>query len=294
VHAHADLETITGRRKLTDTSQQPADQVNPAEDGFLYHYTSLDVLTKVISNKTMWASHIKFLNDTSEQEILKSLILDKLLLPLATEPLTKKLSNDLNLYFSRVSHPMFVICFSEDGGDRLSQWRAYGGSSGVCLAFRKQALREWCLEDRGERAVTLAQVHYVPPDGNDLTRSTVENILDDFQSRGDDTLNPLWSLPENVHISGALFKHKAFEEEQEWRLLIQTLDDNIKYKTRGSLLVPYVEFNFGTALPDLLTAVKVGPILHKDQTAEAIKGLLRANGFRSTKTDCSQTPYRGF
>jgi len=56
-------------------------------------------------------------------------------------------------------------------------------------------------------------------------------------------------------------------------LLIQTLDDNIKYKTRGSLLVPYVEFNFGTALPDLLAAVKVGPILHKDQTAEAIKGL---------------------
>ena len=37
-------------------------------------------------------------------------------------------------------YPLYVICFSEDGGDRLSQWRAYGGISGVCMGFRKSAL----------------------------------------------------------------------------------------------------------------------------------------------------------
>jgi hypothetical protein len=236
----------------------------------------------------MWASHIKFLNDSSEQEILKNLTIDELLPLLATEKNSEAV-NRLRLFFDRVTEPMFVICLSEDGGDRLSQWRAYGGNSGVCLAFKKQKLSTWCLEDLGERAVTLEKIRYVSPEGDDLTRATIENILEDLKSLGADA-----SLRTNIHIAGAIFKHKAFAEEQEWRLLIQTLDENVKHRTRGSLLVPYVEFSFGKALTDLLAVVTVGPILHKEQTAEAIKGLLKMNGFTSTEVRCSQTPYRGF
>jgi hypothetical protein len=259
------------------------------QDRFLYHYTSLEAFTSIIQKRTMWASHIKFLNDTSEQEILENLIVGRLLQPFTTEPNRKKILNDLRLYFDSITDPMFVICFSEDGGDRLSQWRAYGSSSGVCLAFEKQELLKWCLEDLGERAVTLRQVHYVPPHGDDLTSSTIENILEDLKRIGVDD-----SLPDNVHFSGAIFKHEAFAEEQEWRLLIQTLDERVKHRTRGSLLVPYFECSFGKALTDLLAAVTVGPILHREQTAEAIKGLLKINGFVSTEVHCSQTPYRGF
>ena len=68
----------------------------------------------------------------------------------------------------------------------------------------------------------------------------------------------------------------------------------LKYRTRGSLLVPYVEQMFGDNLKALLAEVIVGPSTHKEQTAEAIKGLLVENGFTSTEVRLSETPYRGF
>jgi hypothetical protein len=48
----------------------------------------------------------------------------------------------------------FVVCFSEDGGDRLSQWRAYGGNSGVCLKLKKAGLQNLFRE--GDVEVPLA------------------------------------------------------------------------------------------------------------------------------------------
>ena len=97
-----------------------------------------------------------------------------------------------------------------------------------------------------------------------------------------------------VAIIAATIKHSAFREEKEWRLLLSRGERKLKYRTRGSLLVPYVEQMFGDNLKALLAEVIVGPSTHKEQTAEAIKGLLVENGFTSTEVRLSETPYRGF
>ena len=53
--------------------------VDSDEDGFLYHYTSLEALIGIVNHRTLWASNIKYLNDTSEQTILQNLVRDQIL-----------------------------------------------------------------------------------------------------------------------------------------------------------------------------------------------------------------------
>jgi hypothetical protein len=43
----------------------------------LYHYTSMDGLVGIVTNKQIWASHVPYLNDRTEQEHIWSLILEK-------------------------------------------------------------------------------------------------------------------------------------------------------------------------------------------------------------------------
>jgi hypothetical protein len=69
---------------------------------------------------------------------------------------------------------------------------------------------------------------------------------------------------------------------------------DLKYRVRGSLIVPYIEFDVKQELANFLEAVIVGPISHKEQTAEAIRLLLTQNGFPSVEVRYSKTPYRGF
>ena len=101
-------------------------------------------------------------------------------------------------------------------------------------------------------------------------------------------------IPFEVAVEGAFFKHEAFREEKEWRMLVLRSRRSLKHRVRGSLLVPYIEINVGARLADILEAVIVGPISHKEQTAEAIRGLLIDKGLGHLEVWCSKTPYRGF
>jgi hypothetical protein len=101
------------------------------------------------------------------------------------------------------------------------------------------------------------------------------------------------TIPVTVAIKGAFLKHEAFRQEKEWRLLIARYKQVLKHRVRGSLLVPYIKLDLKQELADVLEAVIVGPISHKEQTAQAIKWLLQINGFPSVEVRCSRTPYRG-
>lgn len=104
-------------------------------NGYVYHYTSMEKLLKILDTQELWASEIRYLNDTTE-------------LGLALERALKELENRAARYeqghektfleagFRYVQEAVinfgkhmleanvFVISFSEDP-DSLSQWRAY-------------------------------------------------------------------------------------------------------------------------------------------------------------------------
>jgi Protein of unknown function (DUF2971) len=262
--------------------------VNPDEDGFLYHYTNLEALTGIIINRTMWATHIRYLNDTSEQTLLR----DALKARVRASPMIRgffdrtpeQLQADLDIDLQ----PVFVSCFSADRGDRLSQWRAYG-ASGVCLQFDKAKLAEFCNRSTSASG-SLYAVTYVDPKGGIELAHRINMALSTLASR-----TARSKLPDLLSSVGAVLKHIAFKEEKEWRLLSHRFEiHKLKHRARGSLLVPYIDFDFADGLNEVIAEVIVGPTAHREQTAEAIMSLLAEHGFTTTNVRCSETPYRGF
>jgi hypothetical protein len=72
-------------------------------------------------------------------------------------------------------------------------------------------------------------------------------------------------------------KHKAFYEEQEWRISIFDLPEgSVRFRTRKSMIIPYVPFDLGRGEPEwpLIQRAIVGPNPHQAETIAAIKKML--------------------
>jgi hypothetical protein len=153
--------------------QQSTDQTEPE---LLYHYTDQKGLLGILDSKSIWATHFRYLNDTSEGRIVFSTALDELnsrvnsdamMLTFGMQPIkrSKKIECEDEEIFSQgvamltwvTSPDVFVTSFSEKG-DSLSQWRAYSGrSGGYSIGFRLDYLREVGRNFLGGRSVALAQ-----------------------------------------------------------------------------------------------------------------------------------------
>ena len=264
---------------------------NEDEDGFLYHYTDLEACTNIIRSKSLRATQIRCLNDSSEQKIMRRLVLQQISKRESELQGEGTVRLDGHRGLLQRSAEVFVTCFTEDRGDRLSQWRGYGGSAGVSLRFKKQQLQEYFQPSHDLTLAALYRINYVSSDGDRETNQMIDQVLDCYD--GTDR-NPWQWFEEEVLAHGAALKHISFVEEKEWRIVMYQGDKTIKHRVRGGLLVPYIEINFEEDFKTLLAGVRVGPHLHQKQNAVTLKSLLAEQCFESTKVSCSQTPYRGF
>ena len=127
-----------GERVNIDLSQAPED---------LWHYTDAYGLQGILQGEKLWATNVRFLNDSQEVWHGVNLALGALsdLANSLTKPETKRFLTGLSdpekaiiPKFLRDSLDAFVVCFCENG-DLLSQWRAYAGSDsagGYAIGFR--------------------------------------------------------------------------------------------------------------------------------------------------------------
>jgi Polysaccharide biosynthesis protein/Polysaccharide biosynthesis C-terminal domain len=107
----------------------------------LAHYTSASGLSGILSSKSLWATHIRFLNDSKEfvhavglaREYLKTFRSR----PSTTTNglLTDRLFGCLDAMLGNT----WIVSFSEDG-DLLSQWRGYCPTGGYVINFQPQRL----------------------------------------------------------------------------------------------------------------------------------------------------------
>jgi len=102
----------------------------------MWHYTDINALYSMLSNKSVWMTDIRYLNDTSEYfegvsefkaiipELLENNLFGKVKNPKkAIDALIELLLN--NSGFDLSINQIFTFSFSQSE-DQLSQWRAYG------------------------------------------------------------------------------------------------------------------------------------------------------------------------
>ena len=271
--------------------------------GVLYHYTDAIGLHGIISGKCLWATSILHLNDSTEFLFFREAALNLAKQLLVARGLGEKFSFDSFAYVMRkIPVPRFVFCLSSDA-DRLSQWRGYcpkGG--GYSVGFNKKQL----LRSLGISRAFIFKCKYGT--NSNKAQSTLKGICGEFASgienasqlrrereRGSATSIACVDFLNGVAVHAHEYKHPAFEEEREWRVVLSAkIDSSTQRKERivGSVIVPYLEIPFKKNLPIPVNEVIVGPTAESERAMAATQEYLAHHGLTDVAVRSSIIPYR--
>ncbi|MFE3052290.1 DUF2971 domain-containing protein [Nocardia sp. NPDC059239] len=297
----------------------------------LYHYTTaagllgilepltntddlgLAIETTSVRSFSLWATDARYLNDSAELTFaakeLGSAVIEQLddladdeprkeILQHVAERIREGDFTTEDVTYTTHSQAAYVTCFCTDG-DLLSQWRGYGANGGgYSIEFDSRAL-EYLLVPalRAGDAVVghaigspLVQVNYGLDD--EKLREAAKLIV---EGEPDSALfNMLSSL--------AQFKHEAFAEEDEWRIVASrpTFYTPLRFRpgpTGG--ITPYIRLirpqpvDDLTVIPSAIRSITVGPGSDQDLREEALRQLLGQRGFLDVEVKRSKTTYKG-
>ncbi|MGD0546913.1 MAG: DUF2971 domain-containing protein [Terracidiphilus sp.] len=289
---------------INEAEPKGANSSETVEDPLLYHYTTLEAFTGILRDGVLWASHIRYLNDTSEQRMMWELILKRIEERLrdTSDPYREKLADLKAVATNAQDEHIYVISFSEVGGDDLSQWRGYGANAGISVGFKKAELRRVCGNfttaqhkppiKRG--GAMLKKVQYVDPKGDEESNKIVDLFLDRGlpESLGSE-FSPEQAFVRQVSMFSSTLKHKAFSAEQEWRIVVIDLKGGSapKIRARKSLFVPYIELDIHDSDP---SKIFVGPSPNKENTVAAIKHFCATRDSSDIEVIPSQLPFRDY
>lgn len=279
---------LRGIRKLADS--RPT--------GLLYHYTTMAGVLGIVPGKKIWASHIKYLNDSTEFELAKQIGVE-----VATSRRNSASGADIPLWadiIRGVEGAGINICvasFSEEG-DQLSQWRGYASPGGCSLGFDHAFLTAVAEQD-GWRFLPCV---YDP----DEQRSLMGEILDEiFEANAKVVGTPDYldfnggDATARINQLAGIFKHPTFVEEREWRLLsrpLMNVHPDFKLRPGASMLVPYFEKSLTDAEGAmLLRRVIAAPTPHPELACSAIRQLIVKQQFEfEVKIEASKIPFRNW
>lgn len=276
------------------------------------HYTNLSGFQGIIDSKKMWATHHLFLNDKTELlhglECAKKAAAMMHSVVLADgwkEQALKYIENNESLN----SVNMYTLCFCKEKSDLLSQWRAYGGNQqGICLVFEQDDLIEhftkanvdvFSIEgqevDGANLLFSYGDVNYTFPEDT----LAFKNFIEDQWQSSQKLVNEMFemdiredAIPYMLEQLVTFFKHKGFEEENEFRFVVNKVifTDKIKYRNNGKHIIPYVEFGNGVdKLP--LKRIVLGPCENYEILKRGIEMFLDKHGIKVPIVN-SNIPYR--
>ena len=273
---------------------------------FLYHYTNQSSLLNILETHLLFASDIRFLNDSQEYKLgLESI-------KRAIDERAMKLNpGDANFdHYGRMleaihgtgSGPLYVASWSEKSDD-LCQWRAYSGSgTGYAVQMDGNQIQQLAKEQN----FIFAPCIYEPDERrkwiNAIVDLGLEEMIEGGRTKSSECLSTITLINHLIRFS-PLLKHEAFKGEQEWRLICGPLGRPARgygaHQGR-STMVPHVAFNLHTEnAPSGISNLVVGPCADQELAmAGAMEALstyaIDLEKTRSYSVGGSQIPYRNW
>ena len=273
----------------------------------LFHYTGIDALLGIAKSKSVWASSAYYLNDSKEIayacEVLERVIQPYQMADNRSADEKEFLDNVKNWVSSckTTTYNIFIFSLSEEGS-LLSQWRSYTPhGKGISIGFPPSLVKRI----RTNSSMRLAKCLYESQEQEELVHSLILKMLTTF-NRDKSSIDTSQNHPTQKYhqyletFRGdvlqvlAIIKHRAFSEENEWRL-VSTYHPNytvqtIKFRQGASMLVPYIELQLGEQQPYFETVI-LGPSPHQNLSFSALSMFL-SNQRLCNKTENSLLPYR--
>ncbi|MHA5498457.1 DUF2971 domain-containing protein [Pseudomonas aeruginosa] len=264
----------------------------------LYHYTDANGLLGIIRNKSLWATHIEFLNDSMEFhsginsindlcEELEKAYRD-------SEDDVQRESSSLypmirNFVYDNLTNRNLYTTSLTKSKDNLRQWMAYcPPNGGYAIAFNKEKILISGEDQRHLKVVCrLEDVDYHRKKLREFL--DVDAIVECIQRNN---FNPRLAGAELVHkilFHCCAIKEAEFENEEETRLVVQSStkkDHRSQFRTRSGVIIPY--FDYPIEL-DWIEEIIIGPTHHMELAQQGLKELLHKNNMSCNviKSKCS-------
>jgi hypothetical protein len=294
-------------------------QLAPPE-GRLYHYSSIESFLSILKSKSLWMTHIKYLNDEEEFKHALSLIKEVLQddypgLPISYDSVFEN------------TFPPYTFSFTTKK-DLLSQWRGYCPKGGYAFSINMEVLhaimRRYslalcrCLYNTEEKKEFIrTQIVGVTPkiynleqikENSQYPRFGPERMTPDTSAKTRKLIN------RQIYNYAPLFKHESFEAEQECRLVTYNQWDGIlmgpkdidprrrdldtQFRAGQNTLIPYLEVPFQNqdiAYHDLIDEVVIGPTPDKPRAKAALELMLNSRkGQKKVDISHSNIPYKNW
>lgn len=272
-----------------------------------YHYTSQQGLIGILKNREIWATHIQYLNDSSEFQYAVKLAKD--MLKNRNDAIGRDLSKLVEELFLDPKIPdIFVTSFSALQDD-LGQWRAYCPKlGGFNIGFDKKTILSICKKNK----FTLAPCEYSRKKQEDMINNFIsltnknsgtKEYIDSDETSHD--LDEIFELIEKQELTFALYllhkaafmKHPKFKNEKEYRLaiLLKSISQKeVFYREGHSMIMPYLKIKLTDTdkIPLPIKRIIVGPTPNRNLVKKAIEKMILAYGISSCEVLMSKVPYR--
>lgn len=275
----------------------------------LYHYTTFTGLLGIVESGTLWASDIRYMNDSAELKHTADLIRKEI-----THRITAghDKPNLLNQFLDWVTHRitnghmLFASSFRANG-NLLSQWRGYSRlGKGVSLGFAPESISR-CAR---QQSFQVGKCIYSSKRQERLISRIIDAVealaekhvpdCDEQEENGDQSYHSIFQLIESDLLRiAAILKHPSFREEEEWRVVSPVITNYVKapvlFREGTSMLVPYIEFNLitKTNAPIELEHLFLGPTPNITISMNSLTMFLAKNRIRPDKgISYCQIPYR--
>lgn len=270
-------------------------------------------LLGIVATGRIWATKIRYLNDLSESEKIWDFVLERVRSRIETgnNKIKESSTKILEIAKRRRLSTDFVASFSEDS-DSLSQWRSYcPDGRGVSIGFSTSSLRsQWIADPKGGKSAFVGhnfnKIRYLPHENDGSLDPEIDELLRLCSEMGtfEGFKGPITAeefFIAWVSLTSTRYKHKAFEQEKEWRLALLKPHKPMphqRFRPGQSMLIPYVEVELNRdikyeLLPDyFIKEVYVAPSPNEALSREAIQSLFIANDHPEVKVISSVIPYR--
>jgi hypothetical protein len=276
--------------------------------GLLYHYTTLTGLLGIVQDSTLWASDIRYMNDSAELKHSADLIRMEVQDRIARgQGKANLLGQFVDWVVNRITngHLLFGASFRSHG-NLLSQWRGYSAhGKGVSLGFSAG----YILECATLQHFQIGKCIYEPERQRQLVRQVVDAVEQqvDANIKGGESRQQLSVIYRTVFESieldllriAAILKHPSFQEEKEWRLVSPVYADHTEaptlFREAHAMLVPYIKFNLRQEPdnPPQLDHLYLGPTSNINISMNSLRMFLAQNGITPRRgIDYCQIPYR--
>ena len=284
----------------------------------LYHYTGPEGLAGILSSRTIWATDLRYLNDSSEFTYAIELARDELTRwphgDIAYFPAFKE---EVLQHLTQIEGYVFVTSLSEES-DLLSQWRGYcSPGPGFAVGISRDYIAKLsttpviafnqCVYAKDEQVKRIdnliRQAVAALPRGN-VKPPTTANYKNPEEYKAE-----VRAVLRGVHIKrfsalvtafinslldlAAVFKNPTFNEESEWRVVIRSSDAaSVRHRAGKSFLIPYIPLPLDLTERGAIREIVVGPSPHPQLSAASVRAYaLNTLGYAPDIT-LSSVPYR--